>query len=151
MSKTTLKLNGSTVVPVDTIRRIKPLSDDDRTRAGEKLSVDTSRFQSRVEFADGTSKLIAETIDELKGQGVGLVNVGADRFVPAINIRSAEAFTKADADKLAEKGFTLSKTFRSRVETTAGQVLSLATAEQIMQRRAKALDGAGEGPKPQTA
>ena len=140
MSKSTLKVNGTKVIPVDTIRRIKPLTDDDRAKVADKLQIDASRFVARIEFADKTSLLIENTIDDLKGQGVGLVNVGADRFVPALNIKSAEAFTKADADKLGEKGFTLSKTFRSRVETVAGQVLSLATADQIMQRRAKALE-----------
>ena len=143
MSKSTLKVNGTKVIPVDTIRRIKPLTDDDRAKVADKLQIDASRFVARIEFADKTSLLIENTIDDLKGQGVGLVNVGADRFVPALNIKSAEAFTKADADKLGEKGFTLSKTFRSRVETVAGQVLSLATADQIMQRRAKALEGPG--------
>lgn len=149
MSKT-LKLNGGTLAPLDTIRLVKPLTDEDRTKAAEKLGIDTSRFQARVEFADKSSKLIAESVDDLKGQGVGFVNVGGDRFVPATNIKTAEAFTKADADALKAKGFNLSVTFRSRVETTAGQVLSQATAEQVMQRREKSLDlgTAGQGAKP---
>lgn len=155
MSKSTLKINGGTVIPLDTVRRLKPLTDEDRAKASDKLQIDASRFQTRLEYADGTSKLIAESIDDLKGQGVGLVNIGGDKFVPAANIRSAEAFTKAEAEKLGEKGFTLSKTFRSRVETVAGQVLSLATPDQIMQRRAKALEGTADakttGEHPKTA
>lgn len=151
MSKT-LKLNGGTLAPLDTIRLVKPLTDEDRATAAEKLGIDTARFQARVEFRDKTSKLVSETIDDLKGQGVGFVNVGGDRFVPAANIKTAEPFTKADADALTAKGFTLSVTFRSRVETVAGQVLSQATAEQVMQRREKAIDlttqAAGQGTKP---
>ncbi len=150
MSKT-LKLNGGTIAPVDTIRLVKPLTDEARAKAGDKLGIDASRFQARVEFADKSSKLVADSIDDLKAQGVGFVNVGGDRYVPAANIKTAEAFSKAEADALKEKGFNLSTTFRSRVETTAGQVLSQATPDQVMQRRAKALDlaaqtpGAGQG------
>ncbi|NJK31387.1 MAG: hypothetical protein HC927_02625 [Deltaproteobacteria bacterium] len=55
---------------------------------------------------------------------------------------------KADAEKLKESGeFTLQQTFRSRVETTAGTLLSSATAQQIVERAAKALETAGQGTK----
>ena len=57
----------------------------------------------------------------MRGQGIGLVNVGADRHVVAANIKRADPFTKDDAAKLTgDRGYTLNQTFRSRVETTAG-------------------------------
>ncbi|MBU2581687.1 MAG: hypothetical protein KJ622_08215 [Alphaproteobacteria bacterium] len=82
----------------------------------------------------------------MRGQGIGLVNIGSDRHVVASNIKEASPFTKDDAEKLAgDKGYTLNQTFRSRIQTTAGALLSSATPEQVMSRRAKALEA--NGPK----
>ena len=149
MSKT-LKL-GSSVVPVHNIRTIKPITDEERARMAEKYGKPVAEFagkQISIQFADKTSRTAELTLDEVRGQGVALVNAGADRYVPAANIKSAEPFTKADADKLKDGGdYTLSQTFRSRVETSAGTVLSSATAQQIVERAAKALETVGQGGK----
>lgn len=136
----TLKINGTRIVPVDTVRFIKPLSAEDRSRAGDKLEIDASKFNVRIEFGDKSTKLAVETIEQIERQGVVLVNIGGDRHVPAINIKAAEAWSKEDAAKLKDSGdYTLSQEFRSRVETTSGNILSVATAEQVMERRGKAL------------
>jgi hypothetical protein len=79
-------------------------------------------------------------MDAFRDQGVGLVNLGNDRYTPAINITAAEAFSKDDAERLKGEDYTLSQTFRAKVETRAGTVLSSATPAQVMDRRAKALD-----------
>jgi len=138
MSKS-LKINGRTIIPVDTIRLIKPVTEADRDRIAERYEIDSGKFQLQIEFADKTTKLATESLDDVRGQGVGLVNLGSDRFVPAANIKTAEPFTKEDAQKAKEKDYTLNETFRSRVETTAGPMLSTATPEQVIQRREKAL------------
>ncbi|PPC81017.1 MAG: hypothetical protein CTY39_10755 [Hyphomicrobium sp.] len=143
MSKT-FKINGTTAVPVSAIRKIKPLTDADRERiAGryEKLDADAAaKFQIQIEFADKSTKLATESLDDIKGQGVALVNLGSDRFVPAANIRSAEPFTKEDAERVTDKDYKLNSTFRSRVETSAGAMLSSATPAQVIERREKALE-----------
>ena len=140
MKASTLKINGSRVIPVDTIRFIKALTDEDRSKAGGKLEIDASKFNVRIEFNDKSSKLATDTLDQIRQQGVGLVNIGADRHVPAINIKAAEDWSKEDAAKLKDSGdYTLSQNFRSRVETSAGTMLSTATAEEVMERRGKAL------------
>lgn len=132
-------------VPVDTIRLIRPMTDEDKAKAKESLKenrgidIDPKRINVRIEFADKTSKLARETVDTLKEQ-VGLINLGGDRFVPAINVTAAEAFTKDDAERLKGEDYTLSQTFRAKVETRAGTVLSSATPAQVMDRRAKALE-----------
>lgn len=132
-------------VPVDTIRLIRPMTDDDKAKAKESLKenrgidIDPKRINARIEFADKSSKLARETVDALKEQ-VGLINLGGDRFVPAINVTAAEAFTKDDAERLKGEDYTLSQTFRAKVETRAGTVLSSATPAQVMDRRAKALE-----------
>lgn len=133
-------------VPVDTIRLIRPMTDEDKSKAKESLKenkgidIDPKRINVRIEFADKSSKLARETLDALREQGVGLVNLGGDRFTPAANITAAEAFTKDDAERLKGEDYTLGQTFRSKVETRAGTVLSSATPAQVMDRRAKALD-----------
>lgn len=60
--------------------------------------------------------------------------------MPAANITGAEAFTKEDAERLKDEDYTLKQTFRSKVETRAGTMLSSATPVQIMDRRAKAIE-----------
>lgn len=134
------------LVPLDTIRLIRPMTDEDKERAKESLKekrgidIDAARVNIRIEFGDKTSKLAQESLDAIKEQGVALVNLGSDRYVPAINITGAEAFTKEDADRLKGEDYTLKQTFRSKVETRAGTVLSSATPVQIMDRRSKAME-----------
>ncbi|MCZ7593689.1 MAG: hypothetical protein M5U16_01330 [Hyphomicrobium sp.] len=135
-------------VPLDTVRLIRPLTDEDKERVKESLKekrgieIDTARVSIRIEFGDKTSKLARENLEGLRTQGIALVNMGSDRFVPAANITAAEAFTKEDADRLKEDDYTLKQTFRAKVDTKAGTVLSSATPQQVMDRRAKALEAA---------
>lgn len=104
------------------------------------IDIDTARVSIRIEFGDKTSKLARESLNDIKEQGVALVNLGSDRYVPATNITSAEAFSKEDADRLKGEDYTLKQTFRSKVETRVGTVLSSATPVQIMERRSKAME-----------
>lgn len=64
------------------------------------IDIDTARVSIRIQFGDKTSKLARESLNDLKEQGVALVNLGSDRYVPATNITGAEAFSKEDADRL---------------------------------------------------
>ncbi len=137
-----LKINGKTTIPLDTILRIVPLSDQDRMNITEKLeNIDASQYNTRVEFKRGKSKLAVETLDDIRKQGIALVNLGKERFVPALNILSATDFTKDDTKALEEKDYVLKNTFRSAVNTVAGRILSQATPEQVIARRDKALGG----------
>lgn len=156
MSKT-LKINGDTILPVHNIRTIRPITDDERTKMAERYGKPVEDFAGKnitIQFADKTSRTAELTLDQVRAQGVPLVNAGSERYVPAANIKEAKPFTKADADKLKGDGdYTLTQTFRSRVETTAGTLLSSATPQQIVERAAKALEAptqasTGKGPKP---
>jgi len=145
-----LKINGNTVIPLDGVKFITPMSEADQAQLSDNLKIDGSRFHSRITLANGSSQLARESVDDLKA-AIPLVNVGNDRFVPAANIILAKAFTKDQAAALTGKGYTLGGTFRATVETTAGLVLSSAHPSQVMDRRAKALERAGQGapvPKP---
>lgn len=122
------------------------MSDEDKARAKDSLKdkkgidIDAARVNIRIELGDKSSKLAQESLDAIREQGVALVNLGSDRFVPAANITGAEAFTKEDAERLEGEDYTLKQTFRSKVDTRAGTVLSSATPVQIMDRRAKAME-----------
>ena len=102
------------------------MTDDDKERAKDSLKekrdidIDTARISVRIEFGDKTSKLARETLDAIREQGVALVNLGADRFVPAANITGAEEFSRDDAERLKGEDYTLNQTFRAKVETKAG-------------------------------
>ena len=150
MSKS-LKLNNSIVVPVHNIRSIRPVTDEDRARMTEKYGKDVADKKISIEFADKSVKTSALDLDAVRSQGVALVNIGNDRFVPAANIKSAEMLSKDDIEKLKDGGkYTLTQTFRSRVETTAGSLLSSATPQQVIDRAAKALEALeapGQGAK----
>lgn len=134
------------MVPIDTVRIIKPMSDEDKERAKESLKekkgidIDAARVNIRIEFGDKSSKLAQESLEALREQGIALVNLGSDRYVPATNIIGAEAFSKEDAERLKGEDYTLKQTFRSKVDTRAGTVLSSATPVQIMDRRSKAME-----------
>lgn len=143
------------VVPLDTVRLIKPMTDDDKQRARTVLKekngidIDSTRIHVRIEFGDKSSKLAQESLDAIRLQGVALVNLGSERYAPATNITGAEAFTRDDAERLKGDDYTLKQTFRSKVETRAGTVRSTATPVQIMDRRAKAIEAVpSKGKKP---
>ncbi len=144
MSKT-LKI-GNTILPVHNIRSIRPLNDEERARIAERYgrsSEEVAANRSRSHSPTRARGPLSSHLTTFARKGVGLVNTGSDRYVPAANIRSAEPFTKTDADKLKEgSDYTLTQTFRSRVETTAGTILSSATPQQIIERAAKVLETA---------
>lgn len=129
------------IVPIETIRLIKPLSDTDKEKARTNLTskgitIDTDRLSARIEFADKSSKLIREDVNALRAQGIALVDLGGERFVPAANITSAERVSEADVARLTN----VKDTFHSKVQTRGGGVLLSAHApQQVMDRRANAL------------
>ncbi|MEO0731142.1 MAG: hypothetical protein AAFY64_12230, partial [Pseudomonadota bacterium] len=101
-----IKINSGSLVPADTIRFIRPIDDTERARLVERYGEDASGFNVSIQFADKSSKLATQTLDEVRAQGIGLVNIGADRHVVADNIRQADPFTAEDAKKLTEgKGY----------------------------------------------
>ena len=145
-----IKINSGSIIPTDTIRFIRPIDEQERARIAERYGVDGANFNTSIQFADKSTKLAVETLDELRAQGLPLVDIGADRHVVATNIRSADPFTHKDATALADKGgYTITQEFKSRVETSAGTVLSSLTPEQVVDRRGRAIDTATNGPKPQ--
>ena len=115
------------------------MSEDDQAQLSERLDVDRSQFNTRITLAIKSTQLARESIDNLKKQGIGLVNLGHDRFVPAANIMVAKPFSKEQAGVLADKGYKLGHTLRATVETTVGIVLSTGHPQQVMDRKVKGI------------
>ncbi len=82
---------------------------------------------------------VQETVDQLKAQGIALVDIGQDRFVPTASIMVAKPFSENQAKSLADKSYKLGQEFKSTIETTAGIVLSTGQPQQVMDRKVRAL------------
>lgn len=137
----TIKVNGTTYIPTDTIKHVTPLSAEDQQRIGERYNIDATKFNTQMSVAtQKESMLISETVEELSKLGLALVTLRAGRLVPAEHIISASDFKREDKQNLESKGLTLNQTFRSQVETTTGTQLSTAYPKQVMERRVKALN-----------
>src|SRR5690606_22590426 len=110
-----LTINSGSVVPVDTIRSIRAIGPEERAGLVDRYGDAAADCNISIQFADRSTKLAKQSLDDVRGQGIGLVNIGVDRHVIAANIKRADPFTREDAAKLAsERGYTLSQTFRSR-------------------------------------
>lgn len=54
--------------------------------AGLGDQVDAARFAIRIDYADGRKSYAPETLQDIASQGVGLVEITDEAFVPAVNI-----------------------------------------------------------------
>ena len=54
-----LIINGGTAIPVSNVRRIRPVTDEDRARITKNTDYveDASKFNTKVEFADKSQRL----------------------------------------------------------------------------------------------
>lgn len=135
----TLKLSNGNVIVVSDIKMIQPLTEADQAGLSERLEVDGSQFHARITLGNKSTQLARETVDQLKAQGIALVDIGQDRFVPAANIMVAKPFSENQAKSLADKGYKLGQEFKSTIETTAGIVLSTGQPQHVMDRKVRAL------------
>ena len=133
-----LRVNGGDLVPLQSVKRIREVSDADReslSKLGEH--VDADRFLTRLEYQDGRKSFASEAIADFGEQGVALVQIDKGAFVPAKNIISARDLTDEDRKEIEDKmGRKLRESFRSRVETKAGSVLATIDAAKVMNRMA---------------
>lgn len=82
---------------------------------------------------------------------LGLVNIGADRHVPAINIQSRGRLEQGGPPPSSRTAATIALTELPQPSgDTAGTILSTATAEEVMKRRGKARGQGGTANVSQT-
>ena len=134
-----IKVNGDTHLPIDTIKYAKPVGEEEQVAIGQRYGIDGSKFNTQLFLTTRSApKLVQETTDDLSAAGLALVNIGG-KFVPAANIVDAKELDKEGRAKLRDKGYTVSDSFRSSVETVNSLVLSKAFPSQVLDRRKKAL------------
>ncbi len=128
-----LTINNDELVPLSTVKRIRPVTADDREglrKLGNR--VDADRFNARIEFADGRRNYITETVDDIRNQ-TNLLQITDDAYVISANVTKARDLTEADITKMSERmGRPLSGDFTAQVDTTAGRVLSTVPALELM-------------------
>src|SRR5262249_28173723 len=125
------------------IRYLSPLTEEEQAKTAERYGADGAPFKTRLVMSDRSLRLARESIEELRdGQGLALVLIGQDKWVPAANIVAAKDYRPEDAEKAKAKGLNMSAEFRSRVETAAGSILGTEVPRKVMEARAAALERA---------
>ena len=131
-----MKINTDELVPLHSVRRISAITDKDRESLA-KLGdhVDAERFAMRIDYANGKKGYAPETAEDIRAQGVELLEIADDSFIPAANIVKARNLTAADRSDFEQKlGWAMRADFRSQVETRAGMVLATVDAAAVMNR-----------------
>ncbi len=134
---------GDTVVR-ENIKFFGPFTEEDKSRAANS-GINAERFVTKFTLANGNGTVLSTTgVDELK-TALKAVNIGYDRFVPAVNIAQdrVAAFTKDEKSSLSQAGYDVQRAWKSSVALINGMALSPATPEQIKQRCEKALGTSG--------
>ena len=138
MTNDFIEVNGGHLVPLQNVKRIREVTEDDRKSLSELGEhVDAHRFQTRLEYKDGRRSFAAEAVAELVAQGLELVEIDRGAFVPSRNIISARNLSPEDRQEIeARMGRPLRDEFCAQVETKAGVVLATIDAAKVMHRMA---------------
>ena len=138
MTNEFIKVNGSNLIPLQTIKRIREVTGEDRislSKLGEH--VDAERYQTRLEYNDGRRSFAAETIPDFAAQGIDLVEIDQGAYIPAGNIISARDIDDRERKEIEDRmGRPLRAEFCAQVETKAGVVLATIDAAKVMWRMA---------------
>ena len=138
MSLEYLSINGGELVPVRTVKKIGPVTDEDRESLSALNSrIDADRFQSVVVFSDKSKNYVPESLDDLAAQGLALVVIDDENgvTVPADNIKKAKNLTDEDRARFeASTGKSMRADYLARIETRAGPVLATLRADMVMKR-----------------
>lgn len=133
-----LSINGGEYVPAANIRKISPITEEERNSLASLDYVeDAMRFNTRIDFSDKSKSYVPETIDEIDRQGADLVSLdeGDGPFVLAQNIKKARDLTERDRAAFeAKTGRKMHTDYLSRIETKAGTVLASVRADIVMKR-----------------
>lgn len=133
-----LSINGGEYVPAANIRKISPITEEERNSLASLDNVeDAAQFNTRIDFSDKSKSYVPETIDEIDRQGANLVSLDErdGPFVLAQNIKKARDLTERDGAAFeAKTGRKMDVGYMSRIETKAGTVLASVRADIVMKR-----------------
>lgn len=138
-----IKVNGNTYYSVADIKMVRTIPGHEREAIAARYGVPAEKFQSKLTFADGRSKLVQESIADLEGKGLALVDAGNGRMIVAQNIVGAKDFSPEERAAMEERGYTLNDAFKTSVETRAGLVLATTDPGSVMSLKARALEKIG--------
>lgn len=147
-----INVNDGEFLHLLAVKRLRHITDEERAslaKLGKNVNAD--RFHTRIDEANGNKSYAPETIDEIAAQGVALVQIDKDTFVPRDNIGRVKIITDKDRAAFEERtGRPMGAAFLSRVETKAGLVLSRTDIPTIMQRMGQPYQARDvQTPKPQ--
>jgi len=120
-----IKINDGEHVHLSAVKRLRTVTDQERQSLA-KLGdhVNAERFNTRIDYADNTKSYAPENIDQIAGQGVRLIEVENDTFVPKENIKSVKNISDKDRQGFEQRtGRPMRADFQSRIETKAGSVM----------------------------
>lgn len=139
MSNDFIQVNENEYIHLSGIKRMSAITENERAslaRLGPH--VDANRFNTRVDQAGGAKSYAPETIDQIAAQGVALVEIDNQTFVPARNIERVRGISDRDRASFQERtGRVMREDFKSRVETRAGMILSTQDSRAIMERMSR--------------
>ena len=157
MSLEYLIINGGELVPVRTVKKIGPVTDEDRESLSALNSrIDADRFQSRIDYADKTKNYIPESLADIAAQGLAMVIIDDENgvAVPADNIKKAKNLTDEDRARFeASTGKPMRSDYLARIETRAGPVLATLRADMVMKRMSQPYraSAAPQGTQPESS
>ena len=134
MSNDYITVNGGEHVHLSLIKRVRMITDEER-QSLEKLNpnIDASRFNTRIDEAGNGKFYATETLDDMANQGVDLIQIKRNSFIPRANIQKVRNLTDEDRKEFKEnRGRDLRDDFKSRIETRAGNVLATMDAADVM-------------------
>jgi len=128
-------INDGEFVPIERVKRIREVSAEDRASLAKLGNhVDADRFNVRLDYADGGKSYAPESVDDIAKQ-VAIVQLDEDTFAPLQNIKKVKALNEQDRVRFEDRtGNPMREDFKSRIETSAGNMLSTADGETIMRR-----------------
>ena len=129
-----IKINGGEHVHLSAVKRLRTVTDQERQSLARLGShVNAERFNTRIDYADNTKSYAPENIDQIAGQGVRLIEVENNTFIPKENIKSVKNISDKDRQGFAERtGRPMRADFQSRIETKAGAILSTSQSSDVM-------------------
>jgi len=129
-----IKINDGEHVHLSAVKRLRTITDQERMSLA-KLGkhVNAERFNTRIDYADNTKSYAPENIDQIAGQGVLLIEVENDTFIPKDNIKSVKNISNKDRQGFEQRtGRSMREDFQSRIETKAGAILSTSQSSDVM-------------------
>ncbi|MEO0411734.1 MAG: hypothetical protein AAF221_07860 [Pseudomonadota bacterium] len=129
-----IEINDGQFIHLAMVKRLRPITEKERdSLSALGKHVDANKFSTRIDRKDGTKTYAQETVDEIASNGIALIQVQNDAFIPRDNIIQAKNISEKDRAGFAERtGRPMPNGFKSEIETKAGKVLCKSDAASVM-------------------